>query len=314
MSDATPYPAPSSPHALLPLFFAFMDRRRRGFAGLPALLAETGLSRPALFLLLRVAERPEGGSTADELRPGAPYATRDPHLSRLAEATERGFLARDGDRYRLTERGRATAARLEREGTAYLAALRPLPEDELARLADTLETIAAGLDREAIGPEAHLLYAQRLAALAPESTAAPLVRIERAVFALWMARDDAHIAAWRTARFPGPPLAVLTALWRGEADSLADLQRLLAGTQDPADVEGFVEELIEQGYIGWKRGALEPTRAGYNVREAIEADTDDRYFRQWPPLDHATLAWTHDALARLVAALPDTPLATGQQT
>ena len=30
------------------------------------------------------------------------------------------------------------------------------------------------------------------------------MRLERAIFDLWMARDDAHMGAWRAARFPGP--------------------------------------------------------------------------------------------------------------
>lgn len=299
-----------APHSLLPLFPQFLQRRRRGFAGIPAILAETGLSRPALFLLLRAAERPPEGSSADDLRPGAPYATRDQHLPWLDEAVARGFLARDDDgRYRLTPSGLATVERMEREGTAYLATLQPLPGEELGRLADQLGGIAAGLDDQAGFPDAHLHQGRRVAALVPEAAAAPLVRIERAIFDLWMARDDAHIGAWRMARFDPPQLAVLTQLWHGDVDSLEGLQAALATTQDADDVAAFVEELIDQGYVEWRNGVLQPARAGYNVREAIESDTDDLYFRQWPPLDPVTLTWLHDTLGRLIAALPDAPRA-----
>src|SRR4051812_19478454 len=135
-----------TPHALVPLFPQFLRRRRVGFPGIPAILAETGLSRPALFLLMRVAERPPAGSTAADLRPGAPYATRDPHLPWLDEATARGFLARDAaGRYALTTQGWAIVERMERAGTAYLAALSPLPADEMEQLAERFAAIAAGL-------------------------------------------------------------------------------------------------------------------------------------------------------------------------
>ncbi|MDP9371177.1 MAG: hypothetical protein M3Q65_01700, partial [Chloroflexota bacterium] len=155
--------------------------------------------------------------------------------------------------------------------------------------------------------EAHLLRSRRLAALAPGADAAPLVRLERAVFDLWMARDDAHIGAWRAAHFPSPALDVLTRLWRGDAETLPALCAVLADTQDPDDVEANVEELVEQGYVEWRGETLQPTRAGYRIREDIEADTDDLYFRQWPPLAPDEVAWLHDALSRAIGGLPNAP-------
>jgi hypothetical protein len=297
-----------SPHALLPLLPQFLARRRRGYAGIPAILSDTGLSRPALFLLIRVAERGPAGATSGQLRPGEPYSTRDSHLGWLDEAVTGGFLElASGDHYRLTPTGQAIVTRLETEATAYLAELRPLSDDELSRLADLCTMIAAGLDDQAGGPDAHLHYATRIAALVPSH--APLVRLERAIFALWMARDDAHIGAWRIARFPAPHLSILTQLWHGDVDTLDDLTARLAEAHEPAVITEVVEELTEQGYVELKAGALQPTRAGYNVREAIESDTDELYFRQWRPLDIDTLGWLHDALSRTIAALPNNPSA-----
>lgn len=297
-----------SSHSLLHLFPQFLMRRRRGFAGVTALLHETGLSRPALFQLVRLAEQPEASGTVEALRPGFPYTTQDIHRPWLDEASVAGYAAHTGDRYRLTARGLTVVTRLEREAAAYLATQEPLSGAELRELAAGLAELAAGLDDEAGGPGAHLARARRLAALAPGWTDAPLVAIERTIHALWLARDDAHIGAWRIARFPPQPLAVLTQLWHGEADSPDALARLLAPGQSPEDIAGFVDELIEQGYVEWRAGALQPTRAGYNVRETIEGDTDDLYFRQWPALDPAIVTRLHDLLSRLIAAFPATPL------
>lgn len=294
-----------SPHALLPLLPQFLARRRRGYAGIPAMLSETGLSRSALFLLVRVAERGQAGATTAQVRPGEPYSTRDRHLGGLDEAVNHGFLTQTDGRYHLTPRGQALVTRLETEATAYLAGLRPLPGAELTRLADRFTMIAAGLDDQAGGPDAHIHYATNIAALAPAAATAPLVRLERALFTLWLARDDAHIGAWQIARFPAPHLSILTELWQGEVDTLAELTARLAAIHDPATTAALVEELAEQGYVETKAGALQPTRAGYNVREAIESDTDELYFRQWPPLDPDTLGWLYDALSRTIAALPN---------
>ena len=77
--------------------------------------------------------------------------------------------------------------------------------------------------------------------------------VAAAVFALWMARDDAHIAAWRAEGLGGPQLDLLTSLWRGEAHMLPELtaafeqlQNLIAGEcaeepvcQTPPLVGGF---------------------------------------------------------------------------
>ncbi len=305
MTAEPPRATVRSPHTLLPLFPQFLMQRRRGYGGVAALLAASGLSRPALFLLLRVAEQGDGG-TVDTLRPGEPYSTRDLHLPWLAEATAAGYLARDANgHYRLTATGTALGQRLEAEATAFLAGLEPLPAADLARLADALTAIAAGFDRAVGNHTAHVLRADRIAALAPDHADAPLVRIERAIFALWMARDDAHIAAWRIAHFPAPHLSILSQLWHGEADSLVALETQLAPAHTPETIAELVEELVEQGYVEWKAGALQPTRAGYNVREAIEGDTDDLYFRQWPALAPDTLAWLHSSLGRLIAALPE---------
>lgn len=297
-----------SPHALLPLLPRFLDRPRRSFPDLDAILSASGLSRPALCMVRRVAAMPLEGATVEELRPGAPYATRDPHIAWLDEAVTRGYVTLDDDgRYHLREQGRELVERLEREAATYLAALAPIPMDELTRLADRFAAIAAGLDTIAGGPNARILRSRRLAALAPDAGEAPLVRLERAISDLWMARDDAHIGAWRVARFPGPALDLLTRLWRGDVETLPALQSALAVTQDPADVEAQVAELVEQGYVEWRGDTLQPTRAGYNVRETIEAETDELYFQQWPHLAPEEIAWLHDALSRVIDGLPDAP-------
>jgi hypothetical protein len=297
-----------TPHSLVHLFPQFLRKRRVGYPGIQALLAETNIPRPALFLLFSLAIFPPEGATAEELRPGTPYSTRDPHLPLLDDAQARGLIAHDQHgRYQLTEQGMALVIQAEQGATDWLAQQEPLPASDLRRLADEFGAIADGLARHEWGPDAHVHRWGRLAALAPDRANAPLVRLERAIMDLWMARDDAHMAAWHSARFHGPQVDVLTRLWRGDAEDLATLQSQMADTQDPETVAATVDELTEQGYLEVRLGTLQPSRAGYNVREEIESATDEIYFHQWPDLDSATIAWLHDALTRLIAALPGVP-------
>jgi hypothetical protein len=301
-------PITRTPHALVHLFPQFLRKRRSGFPGLAPLLAEADISRPLFFLMMLAAQFPPTGATADDLRPGAPYATRSPHLPLLDEGVGQGLLTRDErDRYRPTARGIALLTRAEREATAWLAQQHPLPEPDLRRLAAEFAAIADHLPRAAWPADAHLHRWSRIAALAPDSDDAPLVRLERAIMDLWMARDDAHLTAWGNARFDGPHLDVLTHLWRGDAEDLAGLQAALAATQEPETVAALVDELTMQGYVEIRLGILQPTRAGYNVREQIESDTDEIYFDQWPNLDSATITRLYDHLSHLIAALPDAP-------
>lgn len=297
-----------TPHALVPLFPQFLRKRRRGFPGLTPLLTEENISRPLFFLLMTLAQFPPEGATADELRPGAPYATRDPHLPLLMEGSEHDMIMLDErGRYRLTARGRELLASAESATTAWLAEQRPLPDPELARLAEEFGTIRDQLPHAMWGPDAHVHRWSRVAALAPDAPEAPLVRLERAIMDLWMARDDAHLTAWGAARFDGPHLDIITHLWRGDVEDLEGLQAALAATIEPETVAAIVDELMMQGYVEVRLGILQPTRAGYNVRETIESDTDEIYFDQWPDLDSETITWLHKGLGQLIAALPDAP-------
>ncbi len=302
MSTSTP---PISLQTILQLFPTYLQRRRRGYGGIPALLAETGLSRPALFLLLTVAERGSAGGTVATLRPGAPYSTVDTHLPYLMEAVKTPYLHHDSDdHYRLTQAGLALITQLETEIAHYLATLQPIPAADLDQLAAMLATIAAGLDREAGGPHAHIHYADNIAALTPTLHDHPMVRVERAIFRLWMARDDAHIGASRIAHFDAPQVSILTQLWYETSESVAELNQRLGGIHTLETVQELVDELIMQGYVTWKAGGLQLARAGYNIRESIEADTDDLYFRQWPSLDATQRIWLYTTLNTLINALP----------
>jgi hypothetical protein len=130
-----------------------------------------------------------------------------------------------------------------------------------------------------------------------------MARLEEAVYALWMARDDAHNAAWRAAGFDGSVFDLLTRIWAGEADSVAQLIERVGGAQHPEDVDRGVAELIAQGYLSADGNMLRLTSAGRATRDAIEADTDRVYFAPWPS-EVDEIEWLHDAFRALYERLP----------
>lgn len=289
--------------ALVPLLPQFLRRARRGNPVLPRLTRATGLCRAALLLLREVAGAPPEGFPTARLRPGAPYATRDTHLGWLDDAAARGFLhASSSGSWRLSPAGQELVVELERGLLDYVASLRPLPAAELTTVADTVAPIAARMDAQLGGPDGFLAAEQRRAALA--SSDAAMACLERAVRGLWCARDDAHISAWRRAWFNGPSIEILTHLWQGDAEELAALQALVAGRHEAPTVREIVEELVEQGYVERRGDELRPTRAGYLIRETIEAETDRLYFMPWPVLAERELVAVHASLRAAIAALP----------
>lgn len=267
---------------------------------------ETGLSRPVLFLLREIAAGPEEGSATASLRPGAPYSTRDPHLPWLAEAARRGYaLPVAGDRWRIMAAGWQLVGELEARLDDFVAGLRPLPPDQLVAIAELLDSIASGLDATAGGAAGRLASGRRLTEHRQRDE--PMVRLERAIRELWLARDDAHIGAWRGAWFNGPSIDLLTRLWQGDVETLPGLRELVAETHEAATVVELVDELIEQGYVERRGEVVRPTRAGYVIRETIEAETDRLYFMQWPELPDSEVAWLHGRLRDAIDALAPPP-------
>lgn len=294
---------PVSTGALTPLFPQLHSRFWRGNPVLPSFQRDTGLRRSSLLLLRAVAGGPPEGSATAQLRPGAPYATRDNHLSDLDDARDRGYLRQEGaGRWRLSDIGMAVVVQLEQGMADYLATLRPLPDKELAALVSTLTIIARCMDEALGGSGGRLASGRRLARLALND--APMVLLERAARELSLARNDAHQSAWRAAWFNGPSIDILTRLWYGDAESRMALESLLTSRHEPTVVCELVDELIEQGYVEARGNDLTPTRAGYLIRETIEAETDRLYFMHWPELTDSEVTRLHAGLRALIAALP----------
>lgn len=288
--------------ALLP---QYLPRRRRGWPGAP--LEQSGLERPAFFLLQAIVRELDVDASAseDELLRNLfnPYSTVRPVLERLPDLAACGYLDRDGERYRVTQAGRALIERAEADVRAYVATLRPAPEQEIARLAERFEEIAARLWT---APEPiekpHLLRTRRLAPAPVDS--APTVRLDEAAYQLWMARDDAHNAAWRSAGFDGPSFDLLSRLWAGDASTEAELIELVRHDQRLEDVARGIQSLERAGYL--ERADAERlvlTERGRATRDAIEAETDRIYFTPWPPLPDDEIGWMVAALQRVIAGL-----------
>ena len=291
-------------HDLVLLFYRFLRLRPFGWEGPRNILQSERLPPPALFLLRDLVQETDPGEMLSrqemESRLFNPYPTLHPIFDHLPALLQAGYLSYVEGRYLVMPDGRALIKRIEQAEHDYVATLTPLPLPELTRLEALLEAIAQRL-WQASEPtvKAHQARCHRL----PITTAAPMVRLNAAVFALWMARDDAHIAAWRAERLGGPQLDLLTSLWRGEAHTLPELTAAFEQLQRPEDILQGITALSEAGYVLVEGERITLTADGQQVRTRIEEETDRIYFAPWPPLTSEDLNWLHSSLEKVSETL-----------
>ena len=285
------------PLELVPLFPEFLTKRRTKFTFPLRLTEELGIDRPALFFVVG-GVAPQGGGRYSEM--WNPYATQwDQHRAASAAARDAGLVDEKDGRWDLTPKARELMKRFRREADAYLAALpSPLSKEDLARLAKLLgqafEATVGSLDRRW---HSHIPRAARMAG---DANAHPMIALENAVFGLWQARDDCHMAAWRQAGLDGPTLDAITRVWRGEASSEGDLAAKLT-SQRPSDVAAELARLRQDGLV--EPG--EPPRTtekGAKARQAIEDETDRLFFSGWPDDIAASAGWIREKLAAVNAS------------
>lgn len=287
---------PPYPVELVPLFPEFLTKRRTKFTLPLRLVEELGIDRPALSFVIG-AVAPQGGGRFSEM--WNPYATQwDQHLPASAAARDAGLVDEKSGRWDLTPAGRNLATRVRREADAYLASLpSPLAQNDLARLGSLLarafDATAAGLERRW---HSHI---QRAARMAGDGTH-PMVALENAIYGLWQARDDCHMAAWQLASLDGPTLDTLTRIWREEASSVEDLTVKLT-SQRPVDIAEQLARLRRDGLVT-DGDPPRTTDKGAKVRQGIEDETDRLFFSAWPEDVASAAGWIREKLALVNAS------------
>lgn len=301
-----------------PLMPQFLRKRRAGIAA-PDLIAERlGITRPELFTLVQLhliqgSVGFDAPMSMSQSRAWARYAysVKD-HLSDHVAALRKHGLVDvpiEGS-YTLTPEGRAAAEKFQAAGRAHVATHQPLPPEDLRTLAQQLERAVKAIMADPIlapRPGSHLAGSRALASLSPYSpndpNVAPMVRIEQAIYDLWLARDDSHTKAWRDAGMEGPPMQVLSLIWSGEATTVSKLTEMLHADQSLEDVEASLAYLFEKDYVVREGDEVTLTPAGVLAREDIESETNRIYFASWPYTEQEA-AWIRDKLRDLIANLP----------
>lgn len=283
--------------AVVDLFPDFLNQRRRGF--LPqgqALASELGVGWISLaYLNQAVTIAQDGVVTLARHRWRSPYATKDPWTPAWNDNVSAGLATKAGGGWRIEQAGHAAVARLNGAARRYLAGL-SLPAQETGRVRRALGELAAK-----IPADSERAMGQRRTAPSTEEAKADIVALEQAVLEVWSRRDDCHIGAWQAAGYEGPALDVLSQVWEGES-TLDGVAKKVEAKQEREDVERNVDALIQRGDLAREGSGLRLTPRGQAARDAIEAETDRRYFAGWP--EGEELARIGEDMRALIAALP----------
>lgn len=285
-----------TPKAVVDLLPKYLEKRAAAFpeARRQATAAEAGVPASILGILSNASRLGVDVITVERHRWRAPYTVKDPWTPAWEQFVAAGLAERADGGWRVTARGRGIVDRIARELRAFVETL-PLPAVELRRATKTLVELASK-----IPPDSERAQAGRRGLPLPHEVRSDVVRLEVAIAELSLRRDDCHIAAWQRAGYTGPVLDVLTQVWQGKRD-VDEVAKAVAAKQERADVDRRVEELVRRGDLTRSRDALAITPQGKERREEIEAETDRRYFADWPRGD--ALARVGDDLTALLEAL-----------
>ena len=287
-----------------------LTKRSASFAPTAKAIAEDAKLSEAALASLNVALAIREGDAVRratyEFR--SPYAVKRPGVEAAwAELVASAYAEAGPDGWRVLPRGVSLAEDVSRKVRAHVAAY-DLPKDATRRATEALERLAARIPATAKRAE--------MAARLPipfEGEPADVLRLDRAARTLWGFRDDCHIGAWQEAGHDGPGFEVLSFVWTSPGDvswtkigghrTLDDLAKALAPRQDREDVERSVEALVRRGDLERDGDAVRLTEQGQRSRDAIEDETDRRFFAIWD-LDDAATSRLGDDLRTVIDALP----------
>jgi DNA-binding MarR family transcriptional regulator len=241
--------------------------------------------------------------TSETIRRRARYSNPEFVERNLHGAVERGWLmAEGGDRYRLTARGRDVVRRYWALADETYASLETLPETELEGIAALLNRV---VEKAWAFPEPAEKWGLGWRRKGDRGPSIPsIMQVRARMLDLFALRDDVHIAAWQPYGVDGQTWEALTLVWRGRANTAAELVETLPYRTYGGDSYARVlNDLTARGWVTEQDGKCVVTAEGSKVRQEAEDSTNRLYDAPWAALSEAEVEALKDLLGRLTEAL-----------
>lgn len=204
------------------------------------------------------------------------------------------------DQYRVPERTRQAVKKIIEAGDARLPSAEMFGDIDLERLKGLIKQIVMANDTADEPPEKWAIL-KRFRVFNRNSPV--LVKIREYLMDLFAYRDDSHLAAARPYfNQAGIVWSALGAVWSGSASTAARMAEVMAFRGYEAnDYEVALQAAKE---IGWLEEAGAPdsfrlTDKGRELRERVEAQTDEYFYRPWSVLLPEEIDELHDLLMKV---------------
>lgn len=277
-----------------------------------AAAAPYGLSPTAWYgwLIAAYFLRPEH-LTLETIAKRDPYSSPARWRSRLENAAQLGYLVQDERHgFSLTPSGEQAADGVVQAIYRAMGRLQPIEEVPLEQMAALLERLVTASLAAPEPPHKWALDLSRQSDPGPNALA--MIRIDQLLTDLDAYRGDCHTSAWQPLGVSGLAWEMLTLIWHGEARAAVDFESKLQrrGYRRDTFVRAL-EELSQRGWVAGDAQAVDITRAGREAREAVEARTDEYFYRPWAVLSAEEREHLKKWITGFVEGLRREPAETG---
>jgi len=252
-----------------------------------------------LFLAYNLGSEP---ISADLFQLRNPYANPDSVQEILEDAAEAGYLEKVGvSEYRPTQKGSSAIETVHEAFYNHVNQLKEIPADQLKELCSLLAKLVESISQTDLGGRKICFDASFGGHIQVDH--GTLARVDQHLDDLNAFRDDAHIAAWKSAEVDGHTWELLTFIWNGDATTADGLAERLPYRQYTTDnYQVTLEDLVRRGWIEVGDDGYVVTAKGKKIRDDAEDETNKNYFGAWKVLSDDELK----RLRELLTALKET--------
>ncbi len=230
-----------------------------------------------------------------------PFSNPEQFEKLFARLDVKGWIApRRDEGYDVTEMARSGATYIIMSGDAQLPSPELMAEIDLERLKVLVKQIVLANDTASEPPEKWaILYRFRVA----DKNSPVLVKIREYLMDLFAYRDDSHLAAARPHfNDAGIVWLALGAAWEGGAVTAENIAKAM--TFRGYEMDDYEIALQAAKEVGWLEEADAPgtyrvTPKGRELREQVEDQTDEYFYRPWSVLTQEELDELYDLLVKL---------------
>jgi DNA-binding MarR family transcriptional regulator len=264
-----------------------------------AAFEQTGIDPRFFFSMWQALTFEPEPLTVDKLRKRFPYISARLIAERFSKMVEEGLLTPVADgAYKLSDGVAGRVYQIDEVFGQALADLEILPADELEVIKTTLNRLVeASLQAEQPADKWALTHIHNH--VRPDNAPA-LLHIDQSIDDLNAFRDDCHLAAWQPHEVEGHAWEAFTFIWRGEANTAAELaEKLSFRGHTVEDYAAALQSLAGRGWIEEKDSAYQITPGGKALRESVELLTDTHFYQSWFGLSAGEISRLRELLTKM---------------